>query len=77
QKLYRFKSQSRFRTITKRNRQNCIAQACHSYNTNVRELNNAVEVSPSNTVASIGAFQGAEYFKIEEAEARGPVKVKF
>lgn len=54
-----------------------ISQARRSYNANVRELNNAVEMFPCSIIAAMGGFQCAEYFEIEEAEARGPVKVQF
>jgi hypothetical protein len=43
----------------------------------VGELNNAVQIFPSSIVAGMGSFQGAEYFEIEEAEARSPVKVEY
>lgn len=54
-----------------------ISQARRVYDTNVRELNNAVQKFPSSIVAGMGGYQSAEYFEIEEAEARGPVKVEF
>jgi LemA protein len=54
-----------------------ISQARRFYNANVRELNNAVEMFPSNIVAGIGGFKSAEYFEIDDPAARGPVQVKF
>lgn len=52
-----------------------ISQARRVYNANVRELNSAIQTFPSSIIAGMGGFQGAEYFEIEETEARGPVKV--
>lgn len=47
------------------------------YNANVRDLNNRIELFPSNLVASMFGFAKSEYFEIEEAAARQPVTVKF
>lgn len=47
------------------------------YNTNVRDLNTKIETFPSNIIAQKFNFQKMEFFEIEEAEAREPVKVKF
>ena len=47
------------------------------YNTNVRDLNTKIETFPSNVIAQKFNFQKMEFFEIEEAEAREPVKVKF
>lgn len=54
-----------------------ISQSRRFYNANVRELNNAVEMFPSSIVAGMGNFKSAEFFEIEDAAARGPVKVQF
>ncbi len=54
-----------------------ISQARRFYNANVRELNNGVEMFPSSIVAGMGNFKSAEFFEIEDAAARGPVKVQF
>jgi LemA protein len=40
------------------------------YNANVRDLNNRLQMFPSNIIASWFAFQKREYFEIEEAAAR-------
>ena len=47
------------------------------YNTNVRDLNIKIESFPANTVANIFRFAKMDFFEIEEAAAREPVKVKF
>lgn len=54
-----------------------IASARRLYNGNVREMNTAVEVFPSNVVAGMFGFQRAEYFEIEDAAAREAPKVSF
>ena len=47
------------------------------YNTNVRDLNIKIEIFPANMVAKMFNFKKREFFEIEEAAAREPVKVKF
>ena len=47
------------------------------YNANVRDLNNRLEVFPSNMVAQMFAFQPREYFEVEEAAVREAPAVKF
>jgi LemA protein len=47
------------------------------YNANVRDLNNRLEMFPSNIIAGWFAFQKREYFEIEEAAARQTPAVKF
>jgi LemA protein len=47
------------------------------YNGVVRNLNTKVGQFPSNLVASQFNFEKAEFFEIEDAAARGPVKVDF
>jgi LemA protein len=47
------------------------------YNANVRELNNRLEVFPSNLVASMFGFQPVEYFEVEEPAVRQAPAVKF
>lgn len=54
-----------------------IQAARRFYNTNVRDLNIKIDTFPSSIVASIFAFKKLEFFEIEEAAAREPVKVKF
>jgi len=47
------------------------------YNANVRDLNNRIEVFPSNIIAQQFGFQKREYFEIEEAAVREAPAVKF
>ncbi len=47
------------------------------YNTNVRDLNIKIEVFPANIVANLFNFAKMNFFEIEEAAAREPVKVSF
>jgi len=47
------------------------------YNTNVRDLNIKVEVFPANIVANLFSFTKMNFFEIEEAAAKEPVKVSF
>lgn len=57
--------------------ENKIQAARRFYNTNVRDLNIKTDSFPSNIIAKIFNFQKAEFFQLEEGEAREPVKVKF
>jgi len=54
-----------------------IQAARRFYNGNVRDLNIQIESFPSSIVAGIFHFKQAEFFEIEEAAAREPVKVAF
>jgi LemA protein len=45
------------------------------YNANVRDYNNRCEMFPTSVVASVFGFQKAEFFEIESAVERGPVRV--
>jgi LemA protein len=47
------------------------------YNANVRDLNNRLEVFPSNIIAQSFAFQKREYFELDEPAARQAPAVKF
>ncbi len=47
------------------------------YNGVVREMNTKIGQFPSNLVAGQFGFEKAEFFDIEDAAARGPVKVDF
>jgi len=47
------------------------------YNANVRDLNNRLEVFPSNVVAQMFAFRAAEYFEIDDPAVRAAPAVKF
>ncbi|MEK7104557.1 MAG: LemA family protein [Patescibacteria group bacterium] len=40
-------------------------------------MNIGIETFPKNIIAKIFNFQKAEFFQLEEAEAKEPVKVKF
>ena len=54
-----------------------IQAARRFYNTNVRDLNIKIESFPANIVANLFRFKKMEFFEIEEAAAREPVKVQF
>jgi LemA protein len=55
-----------------------IQAARRFYNTNVRDLNIAVDTFPGNMIASSFKFQKMEFFGLEGDEAaREPVKVQF
>jgi LemA protein len=47
------------------------------YNANVRDLNNRLEVFPSNMVAQMFAFRAAEYFEVDDPAVRAAPAVKF
>ncbi|MBK9335580.1 MAG: LemA family protein [Lewinellaceae bacterium] len=53
-----------------------IQRARRYYNAGVRDLNNAVEMFPSNLFASIFGFQRMEYFEVDAAETKN-VNVQF
>ncbi len=59
------------------NTEDRIQRSRRFYNANVRDLNNRIQVFPSNLVAGLFAFSPREYFEIEDAAAREPVKVQF
>lgn len=46
------------------------------YNGNVREMNNRVQMFPSNMIASMFSFGPREYFELRETAAREPVRVQ-
>lgn len=52
------------------NTEDRIAAARRFYNANVRDLNTRVETFPSNMVASMFGFGGAEYFEIDDIGLR-------
>jgi len=54
-----------------------IAYSRQFYNDSVMKFSVKQQVFPSNIVARMFNFKEKEYFEIEEAEAREPVKVKF
>jgi LemA protein len=57
--------------------ENKIQAARRFYNTNVRDLNIATDVFPSSIVAKIFNFAKMEFFGLDDAAAREPVKVQF
>jgi LemA protein len=59
--------------------ENKIQAARRFYNTNVRNLNIAVESFPGNIIANVFKFSKMDFFELGEgeAEARDPVKVSF
>ncbi|KPJ73095.1 hypothetical protein AMJ48_02530 [Parcubacteria bacterium DG_74_1] len=54
-----------------------IQAARRFYNGNVRDLNIKIESFPANIVANLFHFLKMDFFEIEEAAAREPVKVSF
>lgn len=58
--------------------ENKIQAARRFYNTNVRDLNIALQSFPSNIVGNVFKFKAEEFFELEEgSEQREPVKVNF
>ena len=58
--------------------ENKIQAARRFYNTNVRDLNTAVESVPSNIIASMFSFKKRDFFELEVGSVeREPVEVKF
>jgi len=54
-----------------------IQAARRFYNGNVRDLNIKIETFPADVVAALFRFKKMEFFEIEEAAEREPVKVQF
>jgi len=54
-----------------------IQAARRFYNSNARDMNIKIESFPTNIIANIFKFQKAEFFEIEEAAAKEPVRVNF
>jgi len=54
-----------------------IQAARRFYNTNVRDFNIKIESFPVNIFSKFFNFKTAEFFELEEAAAKEPVKVKF
>lgn len=57
--------------------ENKIQASRRFFNTNVRDLNTAIESFPSNIIAKLFNFKKKEFFDLEEEAAKQPVKVKF
>jgi LemA protein len=57
--------------------ENKIQAARRFYNSNVMNLNNKVEMFPTNLLAGPFGFTKAEFFELKEEAAKEPVKVQF
>jgi LemA protein len=57
--------------------ENKISYARQHYNDSVVELNNRIEMFPSNVVANMFAFRKEEFFELEERAERVAPKVSF
>jgi len=57
--------------------ENKVQAARRFYNTNVRDLNTAIEVFPGNVIAGMFKIGQREFFEIEDDVQRDPVKVDF
>jgi LemA protein len=59
--------------------ENKIQASRRFYNTNVRDLNTAIESFPGNVIANMFRFEPRDFFEFaaDEAAARQPVAVKF
>ena len=58
------------------NTEDRIQAARRYFNGNVKDLNNCVQMFPSNLIAQTFGFAEAEYFEIEDTRQREPVQVK-
>jgi len=59
------------------NTEDRIQRSRRFYNANVRDLNNRIEIFPSNIVAGMFGFGKREYFEIEDVAMREPPAVEF
>jgi len=59
------------------NTEDRIQAARRFYNGNGKDLNNVVQMFPSNLVASLFGFQPVEYFEIEDSRQREGVRTEF
>jgi len=59
------------------NTEDRIQRARRFYNANVRDLNNRVEVFPSNIIANMFRFTKCEFFEVRESAVRQAPKVEF
>lgn len=57
--------------------ENRISFARQYYNDSVLNLNNRIEMFPTNIFAGMFGFTKEQFFEVETAEARAPVQVKF
>ncbi|MDO8664788.1 MAG: LemA family protein [Candidatus Liptonbacteria bacterium] len=54
-----------------------IQAARRFYNGNVRDMNTAIQVFPTNLIASTFGFGAMEFFEVDSEAERNPVKVQF
>lgn len=59
------------------NTEDQIAAARRIYNGNVQSYNTKIQVFPNSMIAGMGGFTPREFFEIEDAADRDPVKVDF
>lgn len=57
--------------------ENKISYARQSYNNAVMDYNTSTEIFPTNIIANLFNFKPAEFFEVENEEARKAVKVSF
>ncbi len=57
--------------------ENKIQAARRFYNGNVRDLNTKIEVFPTNVIAHMFTFKKQEFFELDDASEKEPVKVQF
>jgi LemA protein len=57
--------------------ENKIAYARQFYNDTVLSYNAMIQMFPQSMIAGMGNFRSREFFEIEEATARAPVRVSF
>lgn len=57
--------------------ENKIQAARRFYNGNVRDFNTKIQVFPNNMLAGMMGFKKYDFFELEQAEAKEPVKVQF
>ncbi|MHC4921200.1 MAG: LemA family protein, partial [Planctomycetota bacterium] len=57
--------------------ENRIGFSRQHYNDAVMRFNNRIQQFPGNIVAGMYSFEKKDYFELEDAEQREPVKVQF
>jgi LemA protein len=57
--------------------ENKIQAARRFYNGNVRDLNTGIQMFPGNMIAGIFGFSKMDFFELDDAAAKEPVKVQF
>ena len=58
------------------NTEDRIQAARRYFNGNVKDMNNCVQMFPSNLIARTFGFTETEFFEIEDTRQREPVQVK-